>query len=87
MLDEDEYQVVWAKHGLKGTGTRAEIKERVFGPVLREYERITEFRETNPNAVFHHQLSLYGLPCSSCGKPLRSPRASFCVACGLRFTK
>ena len=84
MLDEDEYNLVTSKHGPKGTGSRVEIIERFHGPVLREYERITGFHETNPNAVYHHRLSLYGPPCSNCKKPLRSPKARFCAACGHR---
>jgi len=54
MLDEIEFSAVTSKHGPKGTGSRAEIIERFHGPVLREYERITGFHETNPNAVYHH---------------------------------
>jgi len=34
MLDEDEYKVVTSKCGTKGTGSEAEIRERLFGPVL-----------------------------------------------------
>jgi hypothetical protein len=72
MLDDDEYKLVTSKHETKGTGGKAEIRERFFGPVLREYERITGFRETNPNAIYHHRLSLYGPPCARCQKPLRT---------------
>jgi hypothetical protein len=82
MLDEDEFRLVTSKRGSKGGQNMAEIKERMFGPVLREYERVTGFRETNPNAVYHHRLSLYGSPCSNCGKPLRTQRARYCAACG-----
>jgi hypothetical protein len=62
MLDEDEFKIVISKHGAKGTGSKAEIRERFYGPVPREYERITGFRETNANAIYHHRLSLYGPP-------------------------
>ena len=82
MLDEDEYQLVTAKHGPKYGGNLAERIESFQGPLLREYERITGFHETNSNAVYHHRLSLYGSPCSACGKPLRTPQAKFCAACG-----
>jgi hypothetical protein len=82
MLDEDEYKLVISKHGAKMAGSMAEKIERFHGPVLREYERITGFHETNPIAVYHHRLSLYGPPCLNCKKPLRSPRAKFCAACG-----
>ena len=30
-----------------------ELRQRVFGPVLAEYERITGHRETNINAFYH----------------------------------
>jgi hypothetical protein len=85
MLDENEYRLVTSKYGEKGSGSKAEIAERFYSPVLREYERITGFHETNPNAVRHHRLSLYGPPCSKCAKPLRTPRATFCAACGYRI--
>lgn len=51
---------------------------------LAAYERLTGFCETNPNALFHHRLSLYGPPCDNCGKPLRTPTALSCAACGAR---
>jgi hypothetical protein len=54
----------------------------IFRPVLDEYNRITGFGETNHLAVLHHALSIYGPPCSHCGKPLRTPRARHCAACG-----
>ncbi len=54
---------------------------RERGPMLREYKRITGFRETVPNAVAHHRVSMYGPPCNACGKPLRTPRAKFCAGC------
>ena len=76
MLDEDEYNRILSKRDASNADARQE-----FAPVLAEYERITDFRETNINAVFHHRLSLYGPPCRFCGKPLRTPEAKFCGAC------
>ena len=78
MLDDEEFQRVSA---LRNSGTQGDTTERAFGPVLREYERITGFRETNPNAVYHHKLSMYGPPCKRCGKPLRTPQAKLCGSC------
>ncbi|MGN7919836.1 hypothetical protein [Lysobacter sp. ESA13C] len=49
---------------------------------LKLYYRMTGQLETKPDAIRHHRLSLYGPPCAHCGKPLRTPRASHCVACG-----
>jgi hypothetical protein len=83
MLDEDEYTQILKAHLL----LPGETLEERFAPFLREYERITNFHETNPNAVYHHRLSLYGPPCSTCGKPLRTPQARFCAACGHVVTK
>jgi len=51
---------------------------------LAAYEQITGFKETNPLAIFHHRVSLYGPPCHACGKPLRTPVANHCVACGAK---
>jgi len=53
----------------------------MFSAGLDEFERVTGFRETNPNAIWHHKVSLYGPPCDRCGKPLRTPRAKLCGAC------
>jgi hypothetical protein len=55
--------------------------EREYGGMLREYKRTTGFPETNPQALDHHQVSLYGPPCEYCGKPLRTPEAKICGAC------
>jgi hypothetical protein len=93
MLDEEEFGIVSEllsqgmrfteefrqKHGLSMQGSY--IKER-FTPALRKYHEITGFEETVANAVIHHRISLYGPPCKRCRKPLRSPKAAFCAACG-----
>ena len=78
MLNDDEFRQVMT---LRGTG-RGDLWGREFGPVLQEYERITGVRAANIGAFYHHVESLYGPPCQTCGKPLRTPRARFCGACG-----
>jgi hypothetical protein len=78
MLDDAEFQQVMA---FKGEGAGKSIIDREFSAMLQEYERITGFHETNPNASYHHQLSIYGPPCGKCGKPLRTPRAKLCGSC------
>jgi hypothetical protein len=77
MLDDDEFKRV---SSLFNTGTQGS-KERMFGPALQEYERITGVREKNPNVIHDHVLSKYGPPCLNCGKPLRTPRAKVCGSC------
>jgi hypothetical protein len=77
MLEEDEFRQAMA---LRRTGT-GDVRQRKSRPVLREYERITGFRETNTNSVYHRVTSLFGPPCQTCGKPLRTPRAKLCGAC------
>jgi hypothetical protein len=71
MLDEEESRRVFSK----SSGSDG------FLQMLDEYERVTGYRETNPSAIYHHVLSLYGPPCRHCGKPLRTPRARFCGSC------
>lgn len=60
----------------------AEATQKGFGQgALEQYRRLTGFNETNPNALFHHRISLYGPPCTGCGKPLRTPQARVCAMC------
>ena len=56
---------------------------RMRQPLLEMYRLLTGFVETNPIAVLHHEVDQYGPPCPRCHKPLRTPKARFCVACGL----
>ena len=76
MLDDDEYRQVMS---FRPT-TVGNLQTR-FKSMLAEYERITGFHETNPNAVFHHRLSDYGPLRRHCGKPLRTPQARVCGSC------
>jgi hypothetical protein len=92
MLDEVEYLEVFRLYG-EGMGATKEFRQKWrlplegmeseirFKPLLDRYEQMTGMRETNPNAVMHHRLSLYGPPCQRCGKPLRSPKAKICGSC------
>ena len=63
----------------------SEATEKGLGQeALRIYEQITGVRETNASMLWHHRIRLYGPPCSSCSKPLRTPQATRCVTCGNR---
>lgn len=95
MLDEAEFAVVFGLYrdalrlhkqvvGQVEQPRRGSTLQEIYKPCLDEYERLTGFFESNPNAVLHHRLSLYGPPCRACGKPLRTPQASKCMACGAK---
>jgi rRNA maturation endonuclease Nob1 len=93
MLDESEWATVLPLlvRGIRdmqeyrhpnSTGALA-AKMRIYGDgALQRYFELTGIQETNVNSLWHHRLSLYGPPCSCCGKLLRTPRAKFCAACG-----
>ena len=55
---------------------------RILQPMLEMYKLLTGFEETNPNAIMHHVVDQYGPLCPRCHKPLRTPEARFCAACG-----
>ena len=93
MLDEEEFERViqHLRNGKselmtaspdQGPAWKHPVITTALQRLLDEYNSVTGFAETNPNAVWHHRLSLYGPPCSQCGKPLRTPEARFCAACG-----
>lgn len=92
MLDEDEFAKVARLYNESIRSTKefrerhgvplkvASIAER-FRPVRDKYERLTGMKESNQNAIMHHRLSLYGPPCKSCHRPLRTPKAKLCGSC------
>jgi hypothetical protein len=94
MLDDEEWaelQGIWhgAKHELVDrdfdpgeTARNSPVMTEAHRLMLAAYERLTGFRETNPAALWHHVASMYGPDCLECGKPLRTPQAQFCAACG-----
>ena len=79
MLDEEEYRIVHAlreRHLRYKKGLRPERVE--YSEVEDAFERFTGSRK----ADFFHRLAAFGDPCATCGKPLRSPQARFCIPCG-----
>ncbi|RYG60746.1 hypothetical protein EON80_24465 [bacterium] len=81
MLDEAEYAVVYQLYRQGFHSQSGRLAER-FRPLVEKYNELTGFGETNHLATLHHRIAKYGSPCTQCGKPLRSPKASFCAACG-----
>ncbi len=59
----------------------AEARDRIYGKTFATYRAITGL-EMNLGTVWHHQISLFGPTCTSCGKPLRTPVAKRCFECG-----
>jgi len=57
-------------------------RQKRFQKLLDYYNDLTGFNETEPNAIAHHFVDMYGPDCENCGKPYRTPKAKFCVACG-----
>jgi hypothetical protein len=93
MLDEAEFAVVSklyseafrTKDSLEpGHPGRGLTTAERFSPVCDAYKEMTGFAETNANAVMHHRISLCGPICRACGRPFRTPKASFCASCGDR---
>jgi hypothetical protein len=92
MLDENEFTSVAELYREAFRGTKefrqqwgiplqqASIDDR-FKPVRLRYEQLTGMKECHENAIMHHRISMYGEPCKSCGKPLRTPSAQLCGAC------
>lgn len=93
MLNEDEFALIYPmysecmrsiKEYRRRVGTSLDdtsINES-FKPLRDEYARMTGIADCHQNAIMHHRISLYGPPCEACGKPLRTPQAAFCAACG-----
>ena len=58
--------------------------ELLLQPVRRAYQDITGIFEPDPAVIMHHRIALYGPECIKCGRPLMSPEARSCGACGHR---
>lgn len=82
MLDETEFEQVLIELRF-GFDNRARglPEAEAYRSALDLYEEFTGLRETNPRALYHHRIAMYGPPCAQCGKPLRTPAARFCAAC------
>jgi hypothetical protein len=92
MLDENEWPQLAGPLGnlidlikqlRKEQGLTLPEATKVAGrEALARFRDLTGYDETNVNALWHHRLNLFGPPCATCGKPLRTPRAKHCAACG-----
>jgi hypothetical protein len=84
MLDEQEYAQAAElyRQGFRNIKEHGD-RQVQFKSLLDYYLGLTGFHETEPNAILHHRIALYGPPREQCGRPLRTPSASFCAACGM----
>lgn len=83
MLDEEEFEIALKLYSDIFKGYKIGLsREEGAKPLLDYYKNLTGFEETEPNAIMHHRITQYGPPCEKCGKPYRTPLASFCAACG-----
>lgn len=83
MLNEGEYAIAYSLYGKGFLGQKSgRNKQELFEPLLDYYYKLTGQEASNPHAIMHHRISLYGPSCLNCGKPYRTPLATFCAACG-----
>lgn len=87
MLNEEEHLIASKlyRQGFE-TGKCNMTRQERFKELLDYYKQLTGFEETEPNAIMHHRIELYGPPCENCNKPYRTSKASFCAACGHKRT-
>ncbi len=93
MLDEVEYAELWAvyeacrramyraREGGHATPRDAPVTG-LYRPVQDAYARMTGVVGVEPQHMLTHRLAAFGPPCTYCGRPLRTPTATSCVACG-----
>jgi len=83
MLNEEEFAIAdqLYRSGF-ATGTCTMTREERFKDLLDYYNQLTGIHTTECNTIMHHRIKLYGPSCENCSKPYRTPKASFCAACG-----
>jgi hypothetical protein len=82
MLDSEEGKIA-SKLLSEGFQEAKELKKAPkFSKLLDYYKKLTGYEETNPNAIMHHFIDMYGPDCENCGKPYRTETATFCPKCG-----
>src|SRR5690349_15306513 len=64
------------------TPDSAAVMRQQLAPVRELYASFTGLPDADAHAILQHALALYGPQCGVCGKPLRTPRAALCAACG-----
>src|SRR5262245_35239731 len=87
-LEYAEFEAVFAatKRSLNAALDRGELDDSRWEELRRPLEetcrRLSGEDVLEPSHLFKHRASRYGPPCRACGRNLRTPRASRCMACG-----
>ncbi len=86
MLDDEESAAMYKYSAdlirkAASEGRPLEFRQKLMA-LVDFYNELCGEDYTNPNAVVHHKISMYGPPCKECGKPLRTKVARFCAYCG-----
>ena len=81
MLEGEEAKIASQLYS-EGFKTIEKDRNKKFKKLLDYYNDLTDFGETDPNAIIHHFADMYGPDCEICGKPYRTHKAKLCAACG-----
>jgi len=90
MLGEREYAIVVTDQFKRAiqevgpSGSQEKVQQRTQELTVVEYERLTGVRIADPWHIVRHTTIGPGPPCSTCGKPLRTPKARMCGRAWLR---
>jgi len=87
MLDSEEGKIASQLFAEGFQEARKQMKAPIsenFRKLLDYYKDLTSYEETNPNAIMHHFIDIYGPDCENCGKLYRTETATFCPNCGNR---
>lgn len=88
MMDGEEAKIASELYaeGFQEMKRSKKYSKENFRKLLDYYNNLTGFGETNPNAILHHVIDLYGPDCENCGKPYRTKEATYCPKCGNKRT-
>jgi hypothetical protein len=65
-----------------GVGLDAVPIPEMYRLALSTFQKMTGVEDIDPLALWHHRQADLGPACHHCGKPLRTPHARLCAACG-----
>ena len=100
MMDEQEFaqvevvyraavQTIKSRRARRNTSLEDTPLAKIYRPVQLLYRALSEAAGLEAPIVaaphvLKHRLASYGPPCAHCGRPLRTPIAKVCAACGAK---